>query len=96
MEHKTKNYLATLLSSLITVIIIFFIQINAAPNNCSYLDPLLIDVLALLAATFLIIEGLINIHKNQDTSLKYNMTRIIRVVFGFCIITIHLIQLIHK
>lgn len=96
MENKIKNYLVTSLSSLIFIIFIIFIQLRGTPNNCSYLDPVIIDILAFAAAIFLIVEGLYNIYKNQDRPLSKNITRIIRVVFGFCIVTLHIIHFIHK
>ncbi len=65
-------------------------------NACSYLDPILIDILAFIAALFLIIEGFCRIWENRNVTFKRHITRIIRIGFGCSILTLHVMQFMHK
>ena len=69
---------------------------NKIAYACSYLDPIIVDILALSAALFLIVEGFVKISKNSKQSLRQQLTRIIRISFGFAILTLHTIQILHK
>ena len=93
--------------SLIAVAVVCFIVISASAiiqltgqNKitfaCSYLDPIIIDILALSAALFLVIEGFARILEHPKASLSNQVTRIIRIAFGFAILTLHIIQILHK
>ncbi len=99
MENKNKTLVAVLLISLATVVSIGLIQINAQSSiyeKCSYLDPITIDLLALSAAIFLIADGLYSINLNKNLPLKKHFSRVIRVALGFSILTLHVIQFLHK
>ena len=65
-------------------------------TRASYLDPLLIDILAFSVAVFLIIEGLCCQIRQKDIPVKGQITRAFRVAVGFAILTIHTIQCLHK
>jgi predicted ferric reductase len=60
---------------LVFILIIFdiYIQLTASSNleKCSYLDPIIVDILAFLAAIFLILEGIYSIYKNKNISNDY-------------------------
>ncbi|MDP3900311.1 MAG: hypothetical protein Q8Q23_04495 [bacterium] len=64
--------------------------------RCSYLDPVTIDVFAFAAAFFLVVEGITKIEINKEDRWRKQALRAIRVAFGFSIISLHIIQLIHK
>jgi hypothetical protein len=85
--------------SALTIITATLIQLNGQnqiTEKCSYLDPWIIDLLAFLAALFLIIEGFTKIIKHPNASIKRQFTRIIRIIFGCSILTLHIIQFLHK
>ncbi|MFA5856538.1 MAG: hypothetical protein WC867_04220 [Candidatus Pacearchaeota archaeon] len=63
---------------------------------CSYLDPIIIDILAFIAGLFLIIEGFYEIHRYKESKLTNQTTRIIRIAFGCAIVTLHIMQFLHK
>ncbi len=99
MNNWLKTRLMTVSISLCAVIVAFFTQFNAqekVQDKCSYLDPILIDILAFLAAIFLAIEGIYKIVKEKNKPLKSQFTRAIRVAFGFAIMTLHIMQFMHK
>ncbi|MDP1729165.1 MAG: hypothetical protein Q8L27_03120 [archaeon] len=84
---------------LVVVIFVVYIQLfgqNSITVGCSYLDPITIDLLAFLAALFLVIEGFARIIEHPNATLKLQATRIIRIAFGCAILTLHIIQFIHK
>ncbi len=87
-----------LVLSLSTSLLGFFVQRNAHQQvpRCSYLDPLLIDVLAFLAGIFLIIEGFYRILEHKKDSLSKQFTRTLRIALGCAIITLHIMQAMHK
>ncbi len=99
---KNKNLTNTLiLTSVLSFIFGFgayLIQTKAisSVSSCSYADPLVIDILALLFAPFLIIEGTIDIFKHKISSPVSQLARILRINVGVSITVIHIIQLMHK
>ena len=101
---KTKNnklketLIVTFVFSTILIIISILVQIRGQNSvyGCSYLDPILIDILAFSASLFLIIEGLARIIEHPNASLKRQLTRILRVAMGFAILTLHIMQFVHK
>ncbi len=98
IKDSRNTAIFTALLSLATIISAFIVQSNASKNvsKCSYLDPVIIDVLAFLAASFLVVEGIYSIAKNKNQPLKNQWTRSIRIAFGFAILTLHLMQFLHK
>jgi uncharacterized integral membrane protein len=98
MKNLTKTLIFTFIISLLMIISAFFVQVNA--NNktlkCSYFDPVIVDILAFFGAFFLIIEGFYRIFEHKTKSLKNQISRSIRIAFGFSIITLHIIQLLNK
>jgi hypothetical protein len=99
MKQFQKTMALTLTLSLTSIITATLIQLrgqNKVTEKCSYLDPIIIDILATSAALFLIIEGFFDLYKNKELSLKSVFTKIIRIVFGFAILTLHTIQFLHK
>lgn len=99
MKNIYRTLLFTLILSLITISVTLYIQTNGQKNVggvCSYIDPITIDVLAFLVAFFLIIEGTARILEHPNASLKRQLTRPIRIAIGCAIITIHILQFIHK
>ena len=101
-EDTRMNYARTLYYtfgfSFAFIILAIWIQISGQSglNGCSYLDPIIIDVLALLASLFLIIEGFARISEHKSASLKRQSTRILRICAGFSILTLHIMQFVHK
>ncbi len=94
---KTRIVLITL--CIIIIIVAFFIQIygqSSISTACSYLDPITIDILAFIAALFLIIEGSFAIYNHKNLGLKRQIYRIIRIGIGFAILTLHAMQFLHK
>lgn len=99
MKNLKKTLIVTSIVCFVVILLSAIIQIkgqNQITYACSYLDPIIIDVLAISAALFLIIEGFIKIFKNSKQALPKQVTRIVRVAFGFAILTLHIIQILHK
>ena len=99
MKNLKKTLIVTFIVCFIVILSSTIIQINGQSKitfACSYLDPIIIDILALSAALFLIIEGFTRIFEHPKASLLNQATRIIRIAFGFAIITLHIIQILHK
>lgn len=99
MKNFDKTLWFTVGLSLITIITATAVQLRASSNInviCSYLDPAIIDVLAFVAASFLIVEGAYRIYEHKGASLRKQITRSIRIAFGFAILTLHIIQIIYK
>ena len=103
MKKQTNNLRKTIILTVVLCLIISFfvgyIQFygqNKTNVRCSYLDPITIDLFAFFAALFLIFEGTIRIFENPKATIKRQLTRILRISFGCAVITIHIIQLIHK
>lgn len=98
-KNFRNNLWITFILCIVVVAIVTWVQLtgqNKVSSGCSYLDPITIDILAFLAAIFLIIEGFIRMTINFNESLKKQFSRIIRIVFGFCILTLHIMQFFHK
>lgn len=98
MKNIHKTTLFTAIISLISISGAYLVQIRAGKkvNLCSYLDPWIVDLLAFLAALFLVVEGAYKIYINREDSLKKQFTRSIRIAFGFAILTLHIMQFLHK
>ena len=99
MEKINKTILVTIILSVLAVILFITIQLKGeseVPINCSYLDPIAIDLFAFLGAIFLIIEGAVRITEHKNDSLKKQFTRIIRICAGFSILALHIMQFVHK
>lgn len=98
--HWEKTIIFTIALAAITVIAILFVQLRAdgliGPINCSYLDPVTVDFLAFAAALFLIIEGIYRLHEHKAFPLNKQLTRSIRIAFGCAIVTLHIMQFLHK
>ena len=94
---KTRAVLIVL--SIIVLAIVFLTQVygqSSISTACSYLDPIYIDILAFIAALFLIVEGGHSIYKNKNLGLKKQLGRILRIILGFSILVLHTMQFIHK
>jgi hypothetical protein len=93
-----RTLLVTCLFSLGCIFVAFMIQnqANHSVTSCSYLDPISVDILATIFAFFLISEGLFDIFRCKHYPLKSQLTKSIRVGLGFAILTIHVMQFIHK
>ena len=99
MKNFNKTIIFTTTISILSVIGTLIIQLrgqNSVGKGCSYLDPILIDIMAFLVAVFLIIEGTYSIFKNKEEPLKNQITRSVRIAIGLTILTIHILQFIHK
>lgn len=99
MKNLKKTLIVTSVVCFVIISVSAIIQItgqNKITFACSYLDPIIIDILALSAALFLIIEGFVRIFKHSKATLLSQATRIIRISFGFAIVTLHVIQILHK
>ena len=98
MKNLNKTLLFTLGLVIVVVIFAYFMQSNQqnSVNGCSYLDPFTVDILAFSIAIFLVIEGLARIFEHPNASLKRQLTRPLRIAIGAAIITIHIMQFIHK
>ncbi|MFA5855887.1 MAG: hypothetical protein WC867_00890 [Candidatus Pacearchaeota archaeon] len=92
MNNLKKTLLLTIIFSFIAIFIASYIRITAISQlnlYCSYLNPLIIDILATLFAIFLILEGSFRIYEHPNAILKRQYTRIMRIVIGFAILTLH-------
>ncbi len=99
MKNLKKTLIVTSVVCLVVISVSAVIQLigqSKISAACSYLDPITIDVLALSAALFLVIEGFVRIFEHPKATLLKQSTRIIRIAFGFAILTLHVIQIIHK
>jgi len=94
----SKTMVLTCLFSLAGIVVAFILQdqANHSVSSCSYLDPVSVDIWAMLLAIFLICEGFSDIFKTKHFPFKNQLTKSIRVSLGFAILTIHLMQFIHK
>jgi hypothetical protein len=97
-SNFSKTLLITCLLSLGSIFAAFKIQseANLAVGSCSYLDPITVDIWAVVFALFLILEGSWDIFRHKDYPFKSQLTKSIRVSLGFSILTIHIMQFIHK
>ncbi len=99
MKNSKKTVIFTLALSFIISLIVFITQLNSQNKIeilCSYLDPVVIDVLAFSGALFLISDGIYRIWEHKDANLKKQFTRSIRIALGFAILTLHVMQIVHK
>lgn len=99
MKNLTKTLIFTLILCSICASVSVYVQLDGWEKvgiKCSYLDPVLIDLLAFLFAIFLIIEGIARIIEHHQASLRRQLTRSIRIAIGISIVTIHIMQFIHK
>lgn len=98
--HWEKTKFFTFFLSLLTVIIVLFVQLraDAIPTrvNCSYFDPITIDLLAFAVSLFLVIEGIYRLHEHKQASFSRQFTRVVRVVTGAAIFSLHVFQFLHK
>ncbi len=99
-KNKLKTTLLfTLVLSLMTIALAITVQLKGESSvkiDCSYLDPITIDILAFIAGLFLIIEGFFRIYEHPNASLKSQFTRCIRVAGGCALLTLHILQFVHK
>ncbi|MBW3004196.1 hypothetical protein KY328_03560 [Candidatus Woesearchaeota archaeon] len=95
---KTLNITFTPLSAIIGALSGALLQLNGQDpvNGCSYLDPITVDIFAILFSLFLIIEGVYKIIKDIDKPFWSNFTRFVRISLGFAVLTIHILQFVHK
>ena len=99
MKNYLKIKIFTIAFCIIIILIALFIQLNGQnllPQKCSYLDPITIDLLAFIVGIFLVIEGIYRINEHKNMGLRKQFTRIIRVGIGCTIITLHVLQFLHK
>jgi hypothetical protein len=94
----TRTMILALSSSAVSGYLVFLLQSNSNKQitPCSYLDPVSIDILALLIAAFLIVESLGAIIKHKQSLVRSQLTRCTRMCIGTCIMVIHIMQFIHK
>lgn len=97
-SNLEKSLLIALFFSAAGALIAYSIQsqANKAVNACSYLDPIAVDIAALVFGLFLVIEGLIDIYKHAKSLVRQQVLRCMRVGFGVSILTIHIMQFLHK
>lgn len=98
-HNLRKTLIVTSVCCLIVISLVIAIQLsgqNKIAVGCSYLDPITIDLLAFFAALFLVIEGFARIIEHPHASLHRQATRVIRICFGCAILTLHIIQFLHK
>ena len=99
MKNLTKTLIFTTILSLLAITLTIYIQINGETTldlKCSYLDPIIIDILAFSVGLFLVIEGTARILEHPNASLKRQLTHPIRIAMGCAIVGIHILQFVHK
>ena len=99
MKQVNKTFMLILVLCLVAMTIVAIVQLNGesqVSKGCSYLDPPIIDFLAFLAALFLIIEGLFRVVEHKDDNIKKQFTRVLRILLGCTILTLHIMQFLHK
>lgn len=95
--HRTLS--VTIILCLIIMVVVAVVQARGEDRldeRCSYLDPPLIDFLAFCASIFLVGEGLARIFEHRNASFKRQFTRILRIMFGCAILTLHIMHFIYK
>jgi hypothetical protein len=97
-SNLRKTVAVTAVTSLLSAWVSFSIQntANKSVGSCSYLDPITIDIVALLAGLFLFVEGLADIAFHRHLTVVKQSGRMIRICFGVSIVTIHIMQFLHK
>ncbi len=99
MKNIHKTFIFTLGLCILTIASALAVQVNANSiigTSCSYIDPAVVDILAFLLSGFLIVEGVYRIQEHSSYPLKKQITRSIRIAFGFAILTLHVVQIIYK
>lgn len=99
MNHYQKTIGFTIILCLVTISVVCYVQLRGEDSitlKCSYLDPVIVDYLAIGVALFLIIEGTVRIMEHKTFSLQKQFTRSIRIAMGCAIFTLHIIQFMHK
>ena len=99
MKNIYKTLIFTGILCLLTIGAAIYVQINGQDSietGCSYLDHVTIDILAFVMALFLVIEGFARIFEHPSASLKRQLTRPIRIAIGCALITLHIMQFMHK
>ena len=97
--NKFERTIAILiLFCIFTAVIFFYIRVSYSDKemHCSYIDPITIDLIAFLAASFLFFEGIYRIIEHREDSVNRQLTRVIRIASGFAIMVIHFIYFIYK
>jgi hypothetical protein len=94
--QKTLSFI--FFSSLASALVCFCVQntANKSAGPCSYLDPITIDIMALIAGLFLILEGLRDVLAHRECKVSAQLGRAVRICLGTGILTIHIMQFIHK
>ena len=69
---------------------------NRSVNSCSYLDPITVDIAAMIIGLFIFGEGLYDFYRHIKTASIHQLARCARVGIATAIITIHVMQFIHK
>lgn len=102
-KNSRKNFITTLVAVVIAClavsITVFCVQTygnSDLKTNCSYLDPITMDFFAFAAGMFLFLEGLISVIKHPGISPKWQLSRIVRISIGAGLLTLHIMQFIHK
>ncbi|MEK6811227.1 MAG: hypothetical protein AABX96_01825 [Nanoarchaeota archaeon] len=99
MKNIQRTALYTILISVITLVVIGFVQLKgqqSIESNAGYLDPITIDFLAFLASFFLILEGIYRISEHRNDRYRKQFTRSLRIALGVGILTTHIIQTAFK
>ncbi len=80
--------------SLLAFVGAFLIQssANKEVRGCSYLDPVTVDVSALIMGGFLVLEGWVDIFRHRESSARQQLYRCLRIALGVAILTIHIMQ----
>ena len=97
-KNLFQTLLVTYLLSFVCIGAAFMLQYqaNRSVKSCSYLDPLVVDIWATVFAIFLILEGFVDIFSHKSYPLRSQLTKAIRVSLGFAVLTMHIMQFIHK
>ena len=99
INNLRKTIILTVVLCFIVIIFVSYLQLYGQSKitiKCSYLDPIAIDLLAFFTALFLFFEGIIRVLENSNATIKSQLTRVLRITIGCAIITLHIIQFIHK
>ena|SRR3989338_3214150 len=98
MTSAKKSLIFAGVLSTITMITAYTVQSTANSDipKCSYLDPIAVDILAFLAAVFLVVEGVYSIILHTEEPFKNQFSRSLRIAFGCAILTLHTMQFLHK
>ncbi len=99
MKNITKTNILTVACGAVTAGFAYVLQIRQMADfktACSYLDPVSVDYLSFGVAIFLITEGFYRINKNSQQPFKSQITRIVRISIGCAILTLHIMQFLHK